>query len=150
MEIRLIDDELSLIPYYRNDEVSLAWYQDPDVCRQIDNTDMLYTLEKLHRKYDYFSSHGSCYYISYNGILVGDISLLDNGEIVEVVAKEYQNQSIGSRCLLNIILLAKEKGMKKVHAKIYSFNHQSLKMAAKVGFEKVDDEFYEYEYVIKA
>ena len=34
MEIRIIDNDIRLIPYYRNDEVSLAWYQDLDVCKQ--------------------------------------------------------------------------------------------------------------------
>jgi len=39
MSERKIDDEIRLIPYYRNDDVSLAWYQDPDVCKQVDNRD---------------------------------------------------------------------------------------------------------------
>ena len=33
MTERRIDHELRLIPYYRNDAVSLPWYQDPDVCK---------------------------------------------------------------------------------------------------------------------
>ena len=32
MTERIIDNELRLIPYYRNDEASLPWYQDLDVC----------------------------------------------------------------------------------------------------------------------
>lgn len=35
MEKRIVDKEITLIPYYRNDEVSLPWYQDLDVCKQI-------------------------------------------------------------------------------------------------------------------
>ena len=31
MTERIIDNELRLIPYYRNDEASLPWYQDLDV-----------------------------------------------------------------------------------------------------------------------
>lgn len=31
--MRIIDKEIKLIPYYRNDEVSLPWYQDLDVCK---------------------------------------------------------------------------------------------------------------------
>lgn len=34
---RRIDSELRLPPYYRNDAVSLPWYQEPDVCKQVDN-----------------------------------------------------------------------------------------------------------------
>ena len=30
MTERIIDNELRLIPYYRNDEASLPWYQDLD------------------------------------------------------------------------------------------------------------------------
>ncbi len=36
MKERVIDDEIKLVPYYRNDEVSLTWYQDLDVCKQVD------------------------------------------------------------------------------------------------------------------
>ena len=37
MTERIIDNELRLIPYYRNDEASLPWYQDLEVCRQVGN-----------------------------------------------------------------------------------------------------------------
>lgn len=56
MKERAIDNEITLIPYYRNDEVLLPWYQDPDVCKQVDNRDEPYTLELLHCMYD-FSAH---------------------------------------------------------------------------------------------
>ena len=75
--------------------------------------------------YDYLSSNGDCYYIEYEGKLVGDVSLRDNGEIAIVVYKEYQNRHIGKRCVLVMLKLAKEKGMSKVKANIYSFNKQS-------------------------
>ena len=68
---RMIDDEIRLIPYYRNDEVSLPWYQDLDVCRQVDNRSEPYDVELLHRMYDYLSAQGACYYIEYKGVLVG-------------------------------------------------------------------------------
>lgn len=45
----IIDKEIKLIPYYRKyDEVSLPWYQDLDVCKQVDNRDEPYDLELLH------------------------------------------------------------------------------------------------------
>ena len=71
MTERIIDEELKLIPYYRNDEASLPWYQDLDVCKQVDNRDEPYDLDLLHAMYDYLSSHGDCYYIEYKGTLVG-------------------------------------------------------------------------------
>ena len=42
MTERIIDNELRLIPYYRNDEASLPWYQDLDVCKQVDNREDVY------------------------------------------------------------------------------------------------------------
>lgn len=58
--------------------------------------------------YDYLSSNGD-FYIEYEGELVGDVSLRDNGEIAIVVCKEYQNRHIGRRCVLDMLKLAKEK-----------------------------------------
>lgn len=52
MTERIIDKEIKLVPYYRNDEVSLPWYQNLDVCKQVDNRDELYDLELLHCMYD--------------------------------------------------------------------------------------------------
>lgn len=78
MTERIIDKEIKLIPYYRNNEVSLPWYQNLDVCKQVDNRDEPYDLELLHCMYDYLSSNGDCYYIGYEGKLVGDVSLRDN------------------------------------------------------------------------
>lgn len=144
MTERVIDEEIKLIPYYRNDEASFPWQQDLDVCKQVDNRDEPYDLELLHNMYDYLNVHGDCYYIEYKGVLVGDVSLRDNAEIAIVVCKEYQNRHIGRRCVLDILKLAKEKGMDKVKANIYSFNGQSQFMFQSVGFEKIDNEWYEY------
>lgn len=144
MKNRVIDNEIKLIPYYRNDAASFPWYQDLDVCKQVDNRDEPYNLELLHSMYDYLNTHGDCYYIEYKGVLVGDISLRDNSEIAIVVCKEYQNQHIGRRCVMDMLKLAKEKGMEKVKANIYSFNRQSQSMFQSIGFERIDDEWYEY------
>ena len=111
MTERIIDNELRLIPYYRNDEASLPWYQDLDVCKQVDNREEPYDVELLHRMYDYLTAHGDCYYIEYKGVLVGDVSLRENSEIAVVVCKEYQNQHIGRRCVLEMLKLAREKGI---------------------------------------
>lgn len=144
MTERIIDSELKLIPYYRNDAVSLPWYQNPDVCKQVDNRDAPYDLELLHRMYDYLSTHGDCYYIEYNGELVGDISLEANAEIAIVVRKESQNQHIGRRCVADMLKLAKEKGMDQVKANIYAFNTQSQHMFLSLGFKQPPPEWYEY------
>lgn len=97
MAERIIGNQIRLTPYYRKDAVSLPWYQDRDVCKQVDNRDEPYDLELLHRMYDYLSTRGDCYYIEYEGTLVGDVSLQDNAEIAIVVSKAFQNQHIGRR-----------------------------------------------------
>ena len=141
---RIIDDDVVLIPYYRNDEESFPWYQDQDVCKQVDNIDHVYDIDTLHEMYDFLSSRGNCYYIQYQGKLVGDVSLRDNAELAIVICKEYQNKHIGRKCILDMIALAKEKGMDKIKANIYSFNTQSQRMFQSVGFVKTDDEWFEY------
>lgn len=144
MTERIVDSDIRLIPYYRNDAVSLPWYQDPQVCKQVDDRDTPYDLELLHAMYDYLSSHGGCWYIEYRGVLVGDVSLRDSGELAIVVCRAYQNRHIGRRCVLDMLALAREKGMEQVPANIYSFNRQSQRMILAVGFEKTDEEWYAY------
>lgn len=145
MEVRVIDAEIQLIPYYRNDKVSLPWYQDPDVCKQVDNRDTPYDIELLHNMYDYLCCHGDCLYIEYKGTLVGDVSLRNDGEIAIVVCKEYQNRHIGRRCIREMIKLASEKGMDHVTANIYTFNLQSRRMFESVGFYQTNDEWYRFD-----
>ena len=114
MTERIIDGALRLIPYYRNDAASLPWYQDLTVCKQVDDRDTPYDVELLHRMYDFLRTHGDCYYIEYQGVLVGDVSLRENGEIAIVVCREYQNRHIGRRCVLEMLRLAREKRMARV------------------------------------
>ena len=146
MDIRRVDENIRLIPYYRNDEVSLAWYQDPVLCRQVDNIDTVYDIDRLHRMYDYLCANGECYYIEYDGVLAGDISLRDNSEIAIVICREFQNRHIGRKCIREILKLAQEKGMHSVRANIYAFNEQSRKMFLSCGFEQTGDEWYEYRF----
>ena len=133
-----------MIPYYRNDTVSLPWYQDPDVVKQVDDRDTPYDVDLLHRMYDYLCANGACYYIEYNGTLVGDVSLRNDGEIAIVICKAYQNRHIGRRCVQALLQLAQEKQLRTVKANIYTFNTQSQKMFQSVGFTKTAPEWYEY------
>ena len=102
----------------------------------MDNRDKPYDTELLHSMYDYLCAHGDCYYIEYNGVLVGDVSLRDSGEIAIVICKEYQNKHIGRRCVIDML--------KRAKANIYSFNAQSRRMFLSVGFRQTDEEWYEY------
>ena len=139
-----IDEEITLIPYYPCFEETFAWYQDLDVCKQVDNIDHAYSMETLVAMYTYLSTHGDCFYISYCGKLVGDVSLRDNNEVCIVVCKEYQNMHIGRRCIGAMIGLAKEKKIPEIKANIYSFNAQSRRMFESIGFKQIDEEWYSY------
>ena len=117
------------------------------LCKQVDNIDYVYSLERLKAMYHYLDTHGECYYIQYGGILVGDVTLQDSGELSIVICKEYQNRHIGRACIQKMIERAREKGMHTVKANVYSFNTQSQKMFQSLGFQKVAEEHYEYHIV---
>lgn len=139
-----IDSELRLLPYYENYDVTYNWYQDAELCRQIDNIDHVYSIEQLSEMYTFLSENGDCYYIEYRGRLVGDVTLRDNNEICIVICREYQNRHIGRRCIREIIEIAREKGLSVIKANIYAFNAQSRKMFMSAGFCEVGDEWFEY------
>ena len=141
---RIVDGEITLIPYYRNDEVSLVWYEDTDLVKMVDNRDTPYDIPLLHRMYDYLSENGDCFYIEYDDTLVGDVTLLESGEIAIVISKEYQERHIGRRCVSEMLSLAKERGMTEVKAVIYTFNIPSQRMFLSLGFIKTGDEEYTY------
>ena len=94
--------------------------------------------------YNYLSSNGDCYYIEFNNTLVGDVSIFNDNEIAIVISKEFQNQHIGRKCINQMILLAKAKGIKELKATIFSFNTQSKKMFEAAGFKQVGKELYIY------
>ena len=58
----VIDEELTLVPYYPNYDETYTWYQDKDVCKQVDNIDHVYSMETLVAMYTYLSAHGYCFY----------------------------------------------------------------------------------------
>lgn len=144
MEEIIIENNLKLISYFPNQEITLKWYQDLDVCKQVDNIDIPYTIERLDAMYNYLSSNGDCYYIEFNNNLVGDVSIFNDNEIAIVISKEFQNQHIGRKCINQMILLAKAKGIKELKATIFSFNTQSKKMFEAAGFKQVGKELYIY------
>ena len=123
MERRIVDGEITLVPYYPNYKASLPWYQDADVCKQVDNRNSVYDLK----------------------LLCGDVCLHPDGEINIVVAKSFQNKHIGRRVIGEIQKLAREQHLPKLHAEIYSFNAQSQRMFERAGFHKAGDELYEME-----
>ena len=142
MEYREIDEEVGLVPYYPNYDVTLEWYQDLDLCKQVDNRDAAYDFPLLKRMYEYLNTHGDLYYIQYRNSLCGDVCLQSSGEVNIVIAKPFQNRHIGRRVIGALTKLAREKGIPGLHAEIYSFNTQSQNMFQSVGFVKAAEEQY--------
>lgn len=139
---RMVDREIQLIRYYPNYAVALNWYQDADLCKQVDNRDTVYDLALLKAMYKYLNQHGDLFYIKYKNRLCGDVCLQPDGEINIVVAKPFQNRHIGRRVIGEIIELAKEKNLPKLYANIYSFNTQSQRMFESMGFTQEEAEKY--------
>lgn len=142
MNSRIVDGEITLVPYYPNYKTVLAWYQDPELCKQVDNRDTVYDLALLKGMYQYLNRHGDLFYIKYKNRLCGDVCLQPSGEVNIVISKPFQNKHIGRRVMKEIIRLAKEKQLSSLHAEIYTFNTQSQKMFQSIGFTKAGDEQY--------
>lgn len=143
MKRRIVDAQISLVRYYPNYRTALAWYQDPQLCKQVDNRDGVYDLPLLKGMYKYLDRHGDLFYIKYKNRLCGDVCLQPDGEVNIVIAKPFQNKHIGRRVIGEIICLAREKNIPTLHAEIYSFNTQSQRMFQSMGFVKIDDEHFE-------
>lgn len=142
MKNRVVDKEIQLVQYYPNYKTTLMWYQDLDLCKQVDNRETVYDLDLLKRMYKYLNQHGDLFYIKYKNRLCGDVCLQPSGEVNIVISKPFQNKHIGRRVIIEIIKIAKEKNIQELHAEIYSFNKQSQKMFQSIGFKKVNDEQY--------
>lgn len=109
---RIVDGEIALVPYYPNYAASLPWYQDPALCRQVDNRDGVYDLELLKRMYSYLNRRGDLYYIKYRNRLCGDVCLHPDGEINIAAAAPFQN-----RCGMGeLVRMAREKGVPRLYA----------------------------------
>ena len=105
MKTRIIDDEIKLVAYYPNYATALEWYQDLELCKQVDNRDTAYDINLLKGMYKYLNNHGDLFYIKYKNRLCGDVCLQPNGEVNIVIAKPFQNKHIGRRVINEIIQL---------------------------------------------
>lgn len=142
MICRILDEEIQLVKYYPNYAAALPWYQDLELCRQVDNRDTPYDLALLKGMYRYLNRKGDLFYIKYRNRLCGDVCLHPDGEVNIVIAKPFQNKHIGRRVMQGIIQIAKEKGIPQLHAEIYAFNAQSRRMFESIGFRRRDAEQY--------
>ena len=57
MNGRIVDDEITLVRYYPNYKTALAWYQDLDLCKQVNNRDTVYDLGVLKGMYKHLNQH---------------------------------------------------------------------------------------------
>lgn len=105
----IINPSLRLVPYYPAYDAALPWYQDAELCHQVDNQDRIYDLSILKNMYQYLDSHGELFYIESEGVLCGDVCLQTSGEISIVICKEYQNRHIGRSVAEKILELARKK-----------------------------------------
>ena len=140
----IITTALRLIPYYPAYDEALTWYQDAELCHQVDNQERIYDLPILKNMYQYLDSHGDLFYIESEGMLCGDVCLQESGEISIVICKEYQNRHIGRAVIGKILELARGKGYTECFAEIYPFNIQSRKMFASMGFAQKNEEMFVY------
>lgn len=131
-ERRIADGEIALAPYSPNDSASLSWYQDPALCRQADSRGGACDSEL----YNYLNRRGDLYYIKYRNRLCGGVCLHPDGEINIAAAAPFQNR----RGMGELVRMAREKGVPRLYAEIYSFNAQSQRM-----FEHAKEERYELE-----
>ena len=139
---RTVDEEIELVKYYPNYKTALVWYQDLELCKQVDNRDTAYDLDLLKAMYKYLNQKGDLFYIKYKNRLCGDVCLQPDGEINIVVAKPFQNKHIGRRVICEMIRLAREKNIPEVYAEIYSFNTQSQRIFESIGFQRTEEEKY--------
>ena len=139
-----ITSHIVLISYYPNIKTCINWYLDIDLCKQIDNVAESYTVDKLKNMYNFLNKNGYVYYIKYDNRLCGDVTLQRSGEISIVISKEYQNKHIGRLVVGEIENIAKDLSYKKLIAKVYNFNNQSLKMFRHCGFntDRLENNIY--------
>lgn len=133
-EIIFVDEEIRLVPYYPYYRKTIGWYQDPWLCKQVDNRDEVYDMDLLKRMYRYQDKHGDLFYIKYKNRLCGDVCLQEDGQINIVIIPSFQNRHIGRLVIKTLIKLARSKNMGSVYADIYDFNTQSKRMFESIGF----------------
>jgi len=56
----IVDENITLVKYYPYYKRTLEWYQDLALCKQVENIDVPYDMERLKRMYKYLSSQGEC------------------------------------------------------------------------------------------
>ena len=51
MDTIIVNEAIKLVPYFENYDTTLKWYEDKDVCKQVDNIDFVYDIDRLQKRY---------------------------------------------------------------------------------------------------
>ena len=57
MDTIIVNKNIKLIPYFENYDTTLKWYEDAYVCKQVDNIDFLYDIDRLQKMYNYLNTN---------------------------------------------------------------------------------------------
>ena len=89
---RVVDEEVTLVKYYPNYKTALEWYQDLDVCKQVDNRDTVYDLPLLKAMYNYLNQHGDLFYIKYRNRLhkLASGATVENLDVVKNIINDLE------------------------------------------------------------
>lgn len=157
-EVRSETLSVRLRPLTLPDDIDLAipWYADPDVLYFSEGTTEPFDTTRIHGMYRWLSERGQVFIIEVfdeDWIPVGDISLCANLIPIVIGDPRYRGRGVGSQALGLLIEEATRLGWSKLIAhQIFSYNHRSLKLFQKFGFQKTETgvdsqgrEFFRYE-----
>ena len=57
MDTIIVNENIKLVPYFENYDTTLKWYEDKDVCKQVDNIDFVYDIDRLQKMYNYLNTN---------------------------------------------------------------------------------------------
>ena len=57
MDTIIVNENIKLVPYFENYDTTLKWYKDKDVCKQVDNINFVYDIERLQKMYNYLNTN---------------------------------------------------------------------------------------------
>ncbi|MDU1399388.1 hypothetical protein [Finegoldia magna] len=57
MDTIIVNDRIKLVPYFENYDTTLKWYKDKDVCKQVDNINFVYDIDRLQKMYNYLNTN---------------------------------------------------------------------------------------------
>ena len=140
---RIIDPELTLVPYYPNERAALPWYQDPQLCKQVDDRDGVYDLPLLRAMYRYLDRHGELYFIEAaeeEGFRpIGDVTFWQEDMPIVLGDKAYRGQQIGRQVIAALKERGRALGYTRLYVQeIYDFNMASQRCFEKAGFRPIE------------